>query len=154
MLLNIKIPFITWNWQFDYSQRKISFKQLIPFALFLRKSFKIQNSLRLNLFNPHRLWLIDTCQTIDVLFHLKSKENAFNCWYFNCFAAMQGQDNLSSSGDHRLALIHEMSAHNFDLIRFASYRTATKLRFIQKKVSCKFNIISLKDKLNKAGFVF
>ncbi|XP_044264823.1 dystrobrevin beta isoform X2 [Tribolium madens] len=48
---------------------------------------------------------------------------------------MQGQDNLSSSGDHRLALIHEMSAHNFDLIRFASYRTATKLRFIQKKVS-------------------
>lgn len=48
---------------------------------------------------------------------------------------MQTGDNLSTSADHRLALIHEMSAHNFDLIRFASYRTATKLRFIQKKVS-------------------
>ncbi|XP_019881301.1 dystrobrevin beta isoform X2 [Aethina tumida] len=48
---------------------------------------------------------------------------------------MQAQEGLSGSSDHRLALIHEMSAHNFDLIRFASYRTATKLRFIQKKVS-------------------
>ncbi|XP_066139060.1 dystrobrevin beta-like isoform X2 [Euwallacea fornicatus] len=48
---------------------------------------------------------------------------------------MQGQEGLPGSSDHRLALIHEMSAHNFDLIRFASYRTATKLRFIQKKVS-------------------
>lgn len=54
---------------------------------------------------------------------------------------MQGQDNISTSGDHRLALIHEMSAHNFDLIRFASYRTATKLRFIQKKVSREFFIL-------------
>ncbi|KAF2900168.1 hypothetical protein ILUMI_06016 [Ignelater luminosus] len=48
---------------------------------------------------------------------------------------MQGQEGLPGSSDHRLALVHEMSAHNFDLIRFASYRTATKLRFIQKKVS-------------------
>ncbi|XP_050295437.1 dystrobrevin beta-like isoform X2 [Anthonomus grandis grandis] len=48
---------------------------------------------------------------------------------------MQGPDGMQGSSDHRLALIHEMSAHNFDLIRFASYRTATKLRFIQKKVS-------------------
>uniref|UniRef100_A0AAR5PTZ7 ZZ-type domain-containing protein n=1 Tax=Dendroctonus ponderosae TaxID=77166 RepID=A0AAR5PTZ7_DENPD len=48
---------------------------------------------------------------------------------------MQGQEAPPGSSDHRLALIHEMSAHNFDLIRFASYRTATKLRFIQKKVS-------------------
>ncbi|KAF5301319.1 hypothetical protein FQA39_LY10717 [Lamprigera yunnana] len=48
---------------------------------------------------------------------------------------MQGQEGLAGSSDHRLALVHEMSAHNFDLIRFASYRTATKLRFIQKKVS-------------------
>ncbi|XP_017774247.1 PREDICTED: dystrobrevin beta isoform X2 [Nicrophorus vespilloides] len=48
---------------------------------------------------------------------------------------MQGQDAISGSSDHRLALVHEMSAHNFDLIRFASYRTAMKLRFIQKKVS-------------------
>lgn len=48
---------------------------------------------------------------------------------------MQDQEGLPGSSDHRLALVHEMSAHNFDLIRFASYRTATKLRFIQKKVS-------------------
>ncbi|XP_076267716.1 dystrobrevin isoform X2 [Rhynchophorus ferrugineus] len=48
---------------------------------------------------------------------------------------MQSSEVLPGSSDHRLALIHEMSAHNFDLIRFASYRTATKLRFIQKKVS-------------------
>lgn len=52
---------------------------------------------------------------------------------------MQGQENVAVAGpaDHRLALIHEMSAQNFDLIRFASYRTAMKLRFIQKKVSRK-----------------
>lgn len=51
---------------------------------------------------------------------------------------MQGPEGLSGSLDHKLALVHEMSAHNFDLIRFASYRTATKLRFIQKKVSCEY----------------
>lgn len=58
-----------------------------------------------------------------------------------CISDMQGQENsregYCGSSDHRLALIHEMSAHNFDLIRFASYRSAMKLRFIQKKVSCK-----------------
>ncbi|CAH2007194.1 unnamed protein product [Acanthoscelides obtectus] len=48
---------------------------------------------------------------------------------------MQSQEGLSGSSDHRLALIHEMSSNNFDLIRFASYRTAMKLRFIQKKVN-------------------
>ncbi|XP_025835744.1 dystrobrevin-1-like [Agrilus planipennis] len=48
---------------------------------------------------------------------------------------MQSSDGLPGSSDHRLALVHEMSSHNFDLIRFASYRTAVKLRFIQKKVS-------------------
>lgn len=47
---------------------------------------------------------------------------------------MQAQDNIAGPADHRLALVHEMSAQNFDLIRFASYRTAMKLRFIQKKV--------------------
>nr|CAH7714685.1 unnamed protein product [Callosobruchus chinensis] len=51
---------------------------------------------------------------------------------------MQSQEGLSGSSDHRLALIHEMSSNNFDLIRFASYRTAMKLRFIQKKVNCKY----------------
>jgi hypothetical protein len=28
-------------------------------------------------------------------------------------------------------------AQNFDVIRFATYRTASKLRFIQKKLNCK-----------------
>ena len=56
---------------------------------------------------------------------------------------MQGQDcMLGGPSDHRLALVHEMSAHNFDLIRFASYRTATKLRFIQKKVSRMYLIMN------------
>lgn len=56
---------------------------------------------------------------------------------------MQLAESSSGSADHRLALIHEMSSHNFDLIRFASYRTAVKLRFIQKKVCCEY------DKSNK-----
>lgn len=38
--------------------------------------------------------------------------------------------------DPRLALLQEMRVQNFDLIRFASYRTACKLRFVQKKVNC------------------
>ncbi|XP_077283392.1 dystrobrevin isoform X2 [Arctopsyche grandis] len=37
--------------------------------------------------------------------------------------------------DPRLALLQEMRVQNFDLIRFASYRTACKLRFVQKKVN-------------------
>ncbi|XP_046417991.1 dystrobrevin beta isoform X1 [Neodiprion virginianus] len=41
----------------------------------------------------------------------------------------------SSSGEaSRLQLLQEMRQQNFDSIRFASYRTACKLRFIQKKV--------------------
>lgn len=53
---------------------------------------------------------------------------------------MQDQDSVTGSSDHRITLVHEMSAHNFDLIRFASYRTSMKLRFIQKKVNCKYNM--------------
>lgn len=52
---------------------------------------------------------------------------------------MQEQDSVTGSADHRITLVHEMSAHNFDLIRFASYRTSMKLRFIQKKVNCKYD---------------
>lgn len=48
---------------------------------------------------------------------------------------MQVPESSSGSADHRLALVHEMSLQNYDLIRFASYRTAVKLRFIQKKVN-------------------
>lgn len=38
----------------------------------------------------------------------------------------------------RLQLSQEMRQQNFDSIRFASYRTACKLRFIQKKVHRKY----------------
>jgi hypothetical protein len=34
-----------------------------------------------------------------------------------------------------------IGAQNFDIIRFSTYRTACKLRFIQKKLNCKFNSI-------------
>lgn len=50
---------------------------------------------------------------------------------------------LSQSNDHRLAFLHEMQVNNFDLIRFASYRTACKLRFIQKKTNCKYQLIAI-----------
>jgi hypothetical protein len=33
--------------------------------------------------------------------------------------------------------LNNKGAQNFDVIRFATYRTASKLRFIQKKLNCK-----------------
>lgn len=39
--------------------------------------------------------------------------------------------------DHRLLMLQEMRSQNYDAIRFASYRTACKLRFVQKKANCK-----------------
>ncbi|XP_060870761.1 dystrobrevin beta-like isoform X1 [Metopolophium dirhodum] len=36
--------------------------------------------------------------------------------------------------DYRLQLLQEMRCQNYDMIRFASYRTACKLRYVQKKV--------------------
>lgn len=39
--------------------------------------------------------------------------------------------------DYRLQLLQEMRCQNYDMIRFASYRTACKLRYVQKKVFCK-----------------
>ncbi|XP_014486702.1 PREDICTED: dystrobrevin beta isoform X3 [Dinoponera quadriceps] len=45
-----------------------------------------------------------------------------------------GSGNGSSGETSRLQLLQEMRQQNFDTIRFASYRTACKLRFIQKKV--------------------
>lgn len=38
------------------------------------------------------------------------------------------------AGDGRL-LVADLRHHNFDAIRFASYRTAAKLRFVQKKTN-------------------
>lgn len=42
-----------------------------------------------------------------------------------------------STNDPRSQLQQEMREQNFDLIRFASYRTACKLRYVQKKCNCK-----------------
>lgn len=42
-----------------------------------------------------------------------------------------------SGTDPRSQLLQEMREQNFDLIRFASYRTACKLRYVQKKCNCK-----------------
>jgi hypothetical protein len=50
-------------------------------------------------------------------------------------AAEDGSGRPSS--DHRLQLLQEMRGQNFDMIRFASYRTACKLRFVQKKANRK-----------------
>lgn len=49
-----------------------------------------------------------------------------------------GSGNGSSGETSRLQLLQEMRQQNFDTIRFASYRTACKLRFIQKKVHRKY----------------
>lgn len=49
---------------------------------------------------------------------------------------MAGEDSRSS--DQRLQLLQEMRGQNFDMIRFASYRTACKLRFVQKRANCKY----------------
>ncbi|XP_042858446.1 growth-regulating factor 3-like [Penaeus japonicus] len=45
-------------------------------------------------------------------------------------------------GDGRL-LVTEIRHHNFDAIRFASYRTAAKLRFVQKKTNSECSALSL-----------
>lgn len=45
--------------------------------------------------------------------------------------------------DCRLQLLQEMRCQNYDMIRFASYRTACKLRYVQKKVYCKLYYLLL-----------
>lgn len=46
-----------------------------------------------------------------------------------------------STTDCRIQLLQEMRCQNYDMIRFASYRTACKLRYVQKKVYCKSKLI-------------
>lgn len=58
-----------------------------------------------------------------------------------------GSGGLGGSGDGRL-LVSELRHHNFDAIRFASYRTAAKLRFVQKKTNSEWrprDILLLED---------
>ncbi|KAG7300904.1 hypothetical protein JYU34_015246 [Plutella xylostella] len=47
----------------------------------------------------------------------------------------------TTSTDPRSQLLQEMREQNFDLIRFASYRTACKLRYVQKK--CNLHVIDI-----------
>ncbi|KAI5638382.1 EF hand domain-containing protein [Phthorimaea operculella] len=47
----------------------------------------------------------------------------------------------TGSTDPRSQLVQEMREQNFDLIRFASYRTACKLRYVQKK--CNLHVIDI-----------
>ncbi|CAH0759885.1 unnamed protein product [Diatraea saccharalis] len=49
--------------------------------------------------------------------------------------------NVGTSNDPRSQLLQEMREQNFDLIRFASYRTACKLRYVQKK--CNLHVIDI-----------
>ncbi|XP_075985337.1 dystrobrevin isoform X3 [Anticarsia gemmatalis] len=46
-----------------------------------------------------------------------------------------------AAADPRSQLLQEMREQNFDLIRFASYRTACKLRYVQKK--CNLHVIDI-----------
>lgn len=38
----------------------------------------------------------------------------------------------------RIAILQDLRLQSFDAIRFASYRTASKLRYIQKSTNCKY----------------
>ena len=60
------------------------------------------------------------------------------CRVVQRLADMATEDGAGrASSDHRLLLLQEMRTQNFDMIRFASYRTACKLRFVQKKANRK-----------------
>ncbi|KOB75471.1 Transporter, partial [Operophtera brumata] len=48
---------------------------------------------------------------------------------------------VAGSADPRSLLLNEMREHNFDVIRFATYRTACKLRYVQKK--CNLHVIDI-----------
>lgn len=55
-----------------------------------------------------------------------------------------GLGTVSGSAlDPRSQLLQEMREQNYDLIRFASYRTACKLRYVQKKCNCKLYMLFL-----------
>ncbi|XP_049940517.1 dystrobrevin beta isoform X1 [Schistocerca serialis cubense] len=44
-------------------------------------------------------------------------------------------EEARAAADPRLQLLQEMRPHNLDMIRFASYRTACKLRYVQKRAN-------------------
>ncbi|XP_077869904.1 dystrobrevin beta isoform X2 [Saccoglossus kowalevskii] len=52
-----------------------------------------------------------------------------------------GQSSSSRINDERRQLITEMRNQNFDVIRFATYRTSCKLRFVQKK--CNLHLVDI-----------
>lgn len=49
---------------------------------------------------------------------------------------------MDGTMDHRLLMLQDMRSQNYDSIRFASYRTASKLRFVQKKAYCKLSQVN------------
>lgn len=51
------------------------------------------------------------------------------------YRSMAGSSRVN---DHTSQIFQEMKSQKFDNIRFSSYRTACKLRFVQKKLYCKW----------------
>jgi hypothetical protein len=79
--------------------------------------------------------------TISCLNRVKMAEDGMSVSGAGSTASFSGSNDGSgsiSSETSRLQLLQEMRKQNFDTIRFASYRTACKMRFIQKKVNRKF----------------
>lgn len=64
--------------------------------------------------------------------------NNYNLLIFSYIYFSMSADKRTT--DCHLQLLQEMRCKNYDMIRFASYRTACKLRYVQKKVYCKLNI--------------
>lgn len=64
--------------------------------------------------------------------------NNYNC----CFRVNRKMDGTM---DHRLLMLQDMRSQNYDSIRFASYRTASKLRFVQKKAHCTLCTVGFYD---------
>lgn len=52
----------------------------------------------------------------------------------------------------RVAILQDLRLQSFDAIRFASYRTASKLRYIQKSTNRK--LISLSVRFSQINFCF
>ncbi|XP_011505315.1 PREDICTED: dystrobrevin beta [Ceratosolen solmsi marchali] len=75
--------------------------------------------------------------TIDEPTRVEMAEDAVSGSGAGSTSSCSGSNNGGSiSGEtSRLQLLQEMRKQNFDSIRFASYRTACKMRFIQKKVN-------------------
>ena len=52
---------------------------------------------------------------------------------------------------NRVNFLLILGAQNFDVIRFATYRTACKLRFVQKKTNCKYILLIYHVTVKRVG---